>query len=802
MLKKISGIILLIVSVTITVILSVNRSSSPALGVLLSPSHGFWANIETSPNQNTVTKLKAIHSKATIVYDDNYIPHIFADNEQDLYFAQGYTMAKDRLWQMEFISYAASGRLAEIVGEKALPLDKWHRRLGLRKSAEEALEFMMEDSITKQTVEAFTKGVNKFIAEAKRGKLPIEYKLMGYKPEKWVPLNSALLLKYMALDLTGRDNDIEYSNALKKFGRQIFDVLYPDKPSVPDPIIPVNTPFQFNAIDAPTTPYEEKGSKSDISFYKNPLFYYLPPKGLGSNNWVVNGSKTESGLPILCNDPHLALSLPSIWYEMQLHAPGMNVYGVSLPGAPGIIIGYNDRIAWGVTNAGMDVRDWYTVQRKSDDDNKYRIGNEWFEFEKRIEKYKVKGSKSVKEEIKWTKIGPVVYDKDYDIAGDKKDLAMSWTALYKSNDLKAFYLLNRAQNHQDYLEALNHYWCPGQNFVYADIENNIAIKEQGKFWVRYPEQGKFIQDLTHADTQQIFNLFIPNEHNPHALNPNRGFLSSANQIPVDESYPYYVYGFYYENFRNRRINEYLEEHNDFTVNKMKRLQYDNVSVHARDALPIMLPYIEKKYGHTEMYKALASWDYITDYDAHAPSFFYQWWDEFEKIAWDELKNTEEATFLYPAEYTTIDIMRDNPNFALFDIQSTPRKETLKDILLISFDSTIVWFEKNPEKTDFRTYKNTSVTHLSMLQEFSESNLKIGGYGGIVNATSSRWGASVRFIIDFQDKKVQGYGMYPGGQSGNPGSAAYNTFLEAWVEGKYFKHKFFISIDEALESLKQ
>lgn len=802
MTRRLSGIILLIISIGLVIILSVNIGSTPSIGNLLSPSHGLWSNIETHPDAQKKIEIDAINGIATVVYDENHIPHIFADNEDDLYYAQGYVMAKDRLWQMEFISYAASGRLAEIVGEKALPLDRYHRRIGLKKAAEESLPFLMEDPVTKPVLTAFTAGVNQFISEARRSKLPIEYKLLGYRPEEWKPLNSALLLKYMANDLTGTDNDIEYTNAINQLGREVFDILYPDYPSIPDPIIPLETTFDFTPLPAPVAPLKTTDSLAPLAYYKNPIQSFLPQRGLGSNNWAVSGTKTASGKPILCNDPHLGLTFPSIWYEMQLHAPGLNVYGVTLPGSPGIIIGYNENMAWGVTNAGMDVRDWYTVKRHTQDENKYLIQNEWKTFEEIQETYKVKGGKDVHETIKWTEVGPVVYDKDFDKRKDKLDLTMSWLALKGTNDLKAFHMLNRARNHKEYLEALNNYWCPAQNFVYADIDNNIAIKEHGKFWIRYPEQGKFLQQLSEANPKQIASYFIPNDQTPYVLNPARGFVSSANQIPVGKAYPYYVMGFDYENFRNRRINEFLTQTKDITIDDMKKLQYDNVSIHAREALPLMLPYISRQSqpNAADIYQKLSKWNYITDFESQAASYFYKWWEYFENIAWDELKNTDEASYIFPQEYTAIDIIKNHPNFPLFDIKSTTKVETLQDILQISFDSTVAWFNLHPEQKEFRFYKNTSINHLSTLDAFSEHYIKIGGYAHIVNATSTRWGASVRLIVDFKDGKVQGYGMYPGGQSGNPGSAAYNTFVEAWADGRYYKHKFFANLNEAQNSL--
>jgi len=802
MTRRLTGIVLFILTVLFIIALGLSWGSVPSIGRLISPSHGFWANIDGEPEINYELKIKGPKGTATVIYDERGVPHIFADSEDDLYFAQGYVIARDRLWQMEFVSYVASGRLSEIVGEKALPLDRYNRRIGLLQAAEASLPILLEDPVTKVPVTAFTAGVNKFIKEAKRGKLPVEYKILGYQPEEWQVLNSALLLKYMANDLTGTDNDIEFTNALHAFGREAFDLMYPDYPSKPDPIIPLETPFNFSALPAPKAPVEKIDSIQPLALYRNPLKGFLPQRGLGSNNWAVSGTKTASGRSILCNDPHLSLSLPSIWYEMQLTGPGINVYGVTLPGSPGIIIGYNNKISWGVTNAGMDIRDWYTVTTNSNDTNQYKIGNEWKEFVYKEEVYKVKGGKDLTETIRWTAVGPIVYDAAFDTKKDKQDLAMSWLALKPSNDLKTFYLLNRAQNHKDYLEALNQYWCPAQNFVYADAQN-IAIKEQGRFWIRRPEQGKFIQDLAKANLNQIENYFIPNEQNPYVLNPARGFVSSANQIPAGKNYPYYVLGFDYENHRNRRINEVLTSLTDVTVDDMKKLQYDNLSILARENLPYMLSKVSRPasgLGKT-IHQSLSKWDFMTDYESHAASYFYKWWEFLEKTAWDELDN-QEASFTYPKDYVTGELLQTHPDFKLFDIQHTPEVENAAAIIRIAFDSTRAWFDQHPDKTEFRNFKNTTLRHLTQLDAFSTQYIKIGGYGGIVNATSSRWGASVRFIIDFADGKVQGYGMYPGGQSGNPGSAAYTAFADAWTEGKYYKHHFFPSLQEAQSILQK
>ena len=299
---------------------------------------------------------------ATVVYDEIGVPHIFADNEEDLMYAQGYVEAKDRLWQMEFQMYAAAGRLTELVGEKALPLDRFSRRIGLVRAAKNSLEEVNRNPISKMIIESFTAGVNAYIHQLKKSEIPVEYKLIGYTPEDWTPLKCALLMKYMAKDLTYYDTDVENTNALHKFGEEAYKKMYPDFPFGLDPIIPKETKWNFKSVDSFSLNTSTANKNNQAVLYKNPFKQFYSNPNYGSNNWCINGSKTASGKPILCGDPHLGLNLPSIWYEVQLSCPGLNVYGVTIPGAPGVIIGHNDSIAWSVTNSERDVINNYSVE--------------------------------------------------------------------------------------------------------------------------------------------------------------------------------------------------------------------------------------------------------------------------------------------------------------------------------------------------------------------------------------------------------------------------------------------------------
>ena len=336
-------------AITVLLIFLLNRGwtigsiSIPPLGKFLDPFHGFWQNIEPKGYQGKKQlSIPGLREPVTVVYDSLLIPHIFAKNNDDLYLAQGYITAQHRLWQMEFQTHAAAGRISEIVASEAiLNYDRRQRRLGMVYGAEQALKSMEKHPAIVQ----YTRGVNQFIATLNYEQLPFEYKLLNYKPEAWTHLKCALLLKNMAQTLNMGDKDLEMTNALKLFGKEMVDVLYPDHEGVGDPIVHNPGGWNFDPVKldsaALALPDElinvQRGPTADPT--------------TGSNNWAVAGSKTYTGSPMLAGDPHLQLSLPSIWYALQLNAPGINTMGASLPGVPCIIIGFNDSIAWSHADA-------------------------------------------------------------------------------------------------------------------------------------------------------------------------------------------------------------------------------------------------------------------------------------------------------------------------------------------------------------------------------------------------------------------------------------------------------------------
>lgn len=790
--KFIKASILSLVAVALVVAFSNKLGPLPPIGKLLDPFHGFWQNAEKVGNyKDSGYDLPGLKGKVEVYYDDRLVPHIFAENDEDLYYMQGYITAKHRLWQMEFQTYAAAGRVSELIGEKALNFDREKRRTGMVYGAKKSLERINEEPETKKILTAYTAGVNAYINSLSYKTLPVEYKLMDFEPEQWSLLKTALLLKYMAEMLTNMENDFEYTNALQLFGKETTDLLFPDYiDTLQSPIVPIGHTWDFQPEKLDSVPAIAAEGLIPSTYRK------LDEKdpGTGSNNWAVSGSKTASGKPILCNDPHLGLNLPSIWYEMQLNAPGVNVYGVTLPGSPAIVIGFNDSIAWGVTNAGRDVKDWYSVKFKDDNRDEYWYNGQWVKTTKAIDTIKVRGGKDLYDTIVYTHQGPVVYDKSF--GGKFKECvgyALSWTAHLPSNEMMTLHKLNRAKNFDAYRDAIKTFFCPGQNFVFASQSGDVAITQQGKFVNRWPGMGRYVMDGSTPLTG--WTKFIPAEQNAYCKNPERGFVSSANQHPTDKTYPYY-YGGGFEYYRNRRLNEELTRLNGITVKDMMKLQNDNYNMKAADLLPLFFKHIQREKLNADEKNILADvekWDYYNNPDVSAPSVFEAWWKGFQALTWDEFADT---TILLddPDVFITTNILRKNPMFAFFDNKKTKEVETAPDVITQSFKEAakkvVEWKKEHGDKPYlWADYKATSVVHLARIAPFSTYNVRNGGSKNILNATSERNGPSWRMVVQL-GAEPEAYGIYPGGQSGNPGSPFYNNMIDKWSKGEYYKLNFF------------
>ncbi|GAC1593521.1 MAG: hypothetical protein NVS3B19_15730 [Ginsengibacter sp.] len=551
-----------LITTALIVILNSTLLLPAPLGALLSPQHGVWQNAEaTDYNYSGDLHFEGLKGKTSVYIDDRLVPHIFAEEENDAYFVQGFLHAKFRLWQMELQTHAAAGRASEIIGDKALQHDREFRRLGMVYAAQNSLTEIQKDSASLKQCDAYTSGVNAYIEQLTESTLPLEYKLIGYKPERWTNLKTALFLKYMSFDLAGRDDDFEMTNAKSFFSKADFDLLYPTKIDSLDPIIPKGTTYAAPKI-VPEIPASADSlyfnNKDSVNVYEN-----KPAKENGSNNWAVSGKKTKSGSPILCNDPHLGLNLPSLWFEMQISTPAYNAYGATFPGSPAVIIGFNDSCAFGFTNGGRDVRDYYEIKFKDDSRKEYWYNNEWQKTQFRIEQIKIKGKKDYLDSVAYTVFGPVMYDKSFGGAKNvnKKYYAVKWKGHDGSNDLKCFNLLDHAKNYADYQEAVSYLHTPGQNCAFACKNGDIAIRTQGEFPAKWKGQGDFV--MPGVDSNYEWKGMIPQDEVPFQYNPERGFISSANQRPADSTYPYYL-GRGYPPYRGLIINRKLTSMNGIT----------------------------------------------------------------------------------------------------------------------------------------------------------------------------------------------------------------------------------------------
>ncbi|MFT7033408.1 MAG: penicillin amidase [Cyclobacteriaceae bacterium] len=795
-------IVRFILSVTITSILcyylSTKMEGMPPIGKFINPYTGFWQNGQKEALElDEDIKLNGLQEEVVVKFDEQYYPHIFAKNDNDLYFTQGYVTARDRLWQMEFQLLAAAGRVSEVIGKKAIDFDRGKRRIGLLYGAKRMLEKVSQNSKSFAALQAYTNGINAYIDLLDYPDYPIEYKLLDYSPEPWENLKSCLFLKLMENDLSRYESDLENTNALKLFGREDFEFLFPERNPNLDPIIPKGTRWDFTPIEVekPAQDYTQPFTKQTID---------KPDPRNGSNSFVVSGDKTANGKVLLSNEMDLQVSLPSVWYILQLHAPGVNVFGSTMPGAPGVIAGFNDSIAWGETNAKRDVVDWYMIEFKNNRREEYKYDDKWLKTQKIVEEIKVRDGKSYYDTLIFTHYGPVTYDRNYLGDGDRINYAMKWTAHEGSDEYLTFYELNRAKNYNDFVSATDRYDGPPQNFAFASASGEIAIRINGKFPVKWDEQGKFLLDGSNSEHE--WQAIIPKDQNMEVTNPIDGFVSSANQHPADNTYPYYTFDANYEYYRNRRINDRLRSLSNVYPKDMMQLQNDNYNYRALESLPVMLDSLDTTNfsdKHMQAIGRLKSWDYFNDPELLAPSIYQAWWDTFYDLMWDEFDD-QDVALIKPNVYNTINMLNNFPKNKYFDRVSTSKIETANDLINESFsmaiDSLEAWKVKNGKEYVWYEYKNTSINHLLDLKPFSVETVKIGGGKNIVNAASAKHGPSWRMVVELGENSVKGWGVYPGSQTGNPGNPSYGHLIDAWAKGQYFPLVFLKSADEAHNSL--
>ncbi|MCB9343676.1 MAG: penicillin acylase family protein [Lewinellaceae bacterium] len=779
---------------------SVKGKNLPPLGSFFNPFSGFWQNAEP---KNGLTfqdvNIPGLAAPVKVVYDDLMVPHIFAENRLDAARVQGYITAQYRLFQMDLTVRKASGRLSEVIGDRTMKVDLDSRRKGLAFAAENDLKGWAKYPETMALFAAYTEGVNAWLDKMTPADYPIEYKLLNFSPEPWTILKCALITEAMAETLCAREEDLAATNSLRHFGIDTFNYLYPEWNSKQDPIIPDTGQWKSMPLLKAPPAFDLSGSIGMIHDNTNQPFERpeMDPYQLGSNNWALAGSKTKSGKPMLANDPHLMLTLPSIWYQVQIHTPNYNCYGVSIPGSPGIVIGFNENVAWGVTNVSHDVSDYYKIDWTDDSRMQYKLDNEVKDVELRVETIKVKGQKDIIDTVKYTAFGPVRYGNDPE--NPLFDYALRWTALDvpEFSNLEVFMKLNAAKGYADYKAAIYGYDAPAQNFVFASNAGDIAIQVQGKFPLRGQEQGRFLQDG--SSWANAWQDHVPWEQVPSMKNPSRGFVFSANQHSTPPSYPYYYLG-NFEDFRGRRIYNRLTNTSAVTLDSMKSFQLDNFSQRAADALPAMLHLLDRNALNQEeksMVDLLATWNFQYDGGQLAATLFDSWVDSCYALTWDEIDHLMAAKTpaLYPDGWRWIEMLQTDTSSVFFDIVETPVKETARDIVLEGFKRMEAYFSEHPEsKKIWSESRPFTIKHLAGIEAFSRLDLKPGGHKSAPNAVNRTHGPSWRMIVDLAGE-TKAVGVFPGGQSGNPGSKWYDNMVESWANGEYYDLLFLKSADQ-------
>ena len=828
--------------------------SVPPMGKLLNPFHGY---IKSNDVKKSKLTLKNLNDKVSVTWDNNNIPHIFANNESDMYMVQGYIVASDRLWQMDFVSRLHSGRLSEIMGynQHVLENDRFMRRLGIVDGAKASLstiascskeeqEYINWDGISdcpegfqkkiKQKdvynmLIAFSKGVNSYINSLNWGHIPIEYKILDYEPEYWNPLKTCILLKAMSLDLSGRNTDFLYTEIAQNYSIEDADFLYPEFPYENDPII-----NERNQVPVPSQNTDTKDCEGTLTFSGDVILpssissMYNP--GVGSNNWAVNKTKNKNS--ILANDPHLGLNLPNIWYVMQLSSLDENnkpldVMGATIPGAPGVLSGFNNYIAWGETNGEDDVSDLYEIEIDPNNSNYYIYDGESYPFIIKEEEFYIRGN-ALKfpqifiDTIKLTSHhGPIIIDSsnasmavfNRGISAIYSDinLAFRWIAHDPTKEIKAFYDMNHATNYSQFKDALKSYQCPSQNFVYADISGNVAIHHNGKIPIRCEQYKKNILPGNSSDF--IWNGFIPFNELPSIKNPSRGYVSSANQHPIPDGVEYYYLpGVYWPSHRGHRINQLLDwgvKDDNIDIEYMKKIQIDNFNNYAFDLLPLLLPIIDSFKTNNQLflniYNALDRWKEspVHNADMYEPIIFDAWYKELSEVVWndlflDEQNNPKYHSHVYPLYDRLLKIIKEHPSpqSKWFDDIRTEDKERLEDVVWESYKSAInkLKTHNSGKYTDWKysDYRGTDIHHMipgKQFDAFSRLDVPTSGSRWSPNAMQQHFGPSWRYIVEMEDGNIQALGIYPGGQSGDPANQYYDNYIDRWNKGEYLDLNF-------------
>jgi penicillin amidase len=780
----------------------------------------YWLLRRPLPRIRGTLRLRGLHNPVEVLRDPWGVPHIYAETSHDLFFAQGFVHAQDRLWQLDFQRRLVSGRLAEVLGTEALPLDRWMRTLTMRRVSEQEIELLSE-KITADLA-AYAAGINARIA---RGRLPVEFTLLRYKPEPWTLPDTLSWIKMMAWTLSVNwETEILRALLVERLGPQRAAELEPDWGAGMPRIVPDLADLALGGAEA----LARAGAA-------RPLAGPPAAAGLGSNNWVVAGSRTATGAPLLANDMHLQMNIPCIWYENHLVGGDINATGVTFPGIPGIVAGHNGRVAWGFTNGFPDVQDLYLerLRRGGGEEGgaevrwQYEYQGEWHDAQVHREEIQVKGSETAIEEVIITRHGPIINALVEDLSGDLASvfadggeepgspvgcapLALRWTALEPDTMIESVFAMLRARDCVEFREAMRGWTTPAQNVVYADVEGNIAYSLPGKVPIR--AQGDGLVPVPGWTGDYEWTGYVRYEELPHLLNPPRGYIATANNRVVADDFPHHLGYDHCTGHRAARAVEFLEETEKVDVAYCKRMQFDQVSTYAL-LLSTHLGELEVEDPDlAPVVERMRHWD--GELSSESPEAAVQQIFVRTMIVRTLQDKLGDLTLRYAGQGPT-PVLAETTWFghrslewlqAVLNDRESPwfdlgQGEDRDDVMRLALRETVdtLKAELGPKIEDWSWGKLHKLTYSHVLGQvkpldrlFNRGTYPLGGSSNTLWATGATFhdlrselivGPPFRFIADLGDLR-NCQGLLAPGQSGQPGSAHYDDGVQAWFQGDY------------------
>ncbi len=753
------------------------------------------------PELNGEKSLSALTAEVKVIRDERGVSHIYASNEHDLYFMTGYITAQERLWQMDMVRHATQGRLSELFKRDMFETDIFLRALGMQEKSRMVLE--KEDPEILATLQAYADGVNAWITGCGK-KLPPEFRVLGYEPEPWTMVDITNIIGFIGWDLASSNLSNEISNYKlgMKLGAEKAAELIADWNLVDEVVFP-----DFKLDDKLT----DKALKAVSSMEK------LEELGIvtlsGSNNWAVSGSRSETGKPILSNDMHLGFNVPGVWLQVHQVIPGkLNVTGVLFPGEPFIIAGHNDRIAWGMTNLGVDDIDLF-VETVDSTGNNYLYNGEWLPFRDVEHTLKMTDDSSQTRVLRYTHHGPVISGMQNI---DDVVLSMCWSGYDYSDEIKAVYLLNRAGNWDEFRTALSHFKSISQNFAYADVDGNIGLNTGGGVPVR---KGTGLLPRRGDTDEYEWKGYVPFELLPSSFNPEEGFISSANQRTVDSSYPFFISGEFSMPYRIMRIREMAGEKQVLGIEDFKRMITDNHSAYAKMLTPVILKGAEalSDPGETERkaIEELRVWNYAMDASLVAPTLFeFIRMEMAYQLLGDELDELYGAALGRQHDFYLYRLMKEGPD-GWVDNVNTPEEESLETIIARSIsaalDTLTARYGEYGEQWQWGRIHTITLEHpmggVKILDRVLKLNSDTYGVGGSYHTVEpyafrdnfkAHHGASERHIFNTADWD-KSLTVIPTGTSGIPGSPFYLSQTETYINNGFYSEPF---SDAAVEAAKK